>query len=153
VEVRKFRRKVATIEVVQLPTFHGNEANYEREFREVARWSGGDEQWSRVRPIGLGLRHPNKGTMSVAEGDWVAKDDRGAWKISADVLGSGYEEVLEFPAVEFSAETDSDGARWWAISEEDVLAMLRRVAAGEDPDAVYAEAYVNSEHEEVEGDE
>jgi hypothetical protein len=39
---------------------------------------------------------------------------------------------------------------WWCISEDDVLAALRRVAAGEDPDLVYAEMYVNAEREEVE---
>jgi hypothetical protein len=36
---------------------------------------------------------------------------------------------------------------WWTISGEGLLFMLRRVAAGEDPDAVYAEEYANSEHE------
>lgn len=34
---------------------------------------------------------------------------------------------------------------YWAISEEDILAMLRQVADGADPDAVYAEWYANSE--------
>lgn len=36
---------------------------------------------------------------------------------------------------------------WWCICEEDILAALRRVEAGENPDLVYAELYVNSEHE------
>jgi hypothetical protein len=41
---------------------------------------------------------------------------------------------------------------WWAISGDDLLAMLREVAAGGDPDLVYVEHYANSEHEEVPGD-
>ena len=44
-------------------------------------------------------------------------------------------------------------AGWWAISGEALLSMLRRVAAGEEPDLVYAEEYANSDHEAVEGDE
>lgn len=39
---------------------------------------------------------------------------------------------------------------WWTISGEDLLALLRRVAAGEDPELVYAEAYANSEIEKPE---
>jgi len=35
---------------------------------------------------------------------------------------------------------------WHVISGEDLLAMLRRVAAGEDPDLVYIECDVNAEH-------
>lgn len=42
-------------------------------------------------------------------------------------------------------------ASWWAISEEDLLEMLNRVARGDEPVAVYAEWYANSEHEQVEG--
>lgn len=38
---------------------------------------------------------------------------------------------------------------WWVISGESLLAMLRRVEAGEDPDLVYAEEYANCDHEEV----
>lgn len=33
---------------------------------------------------------------------------------------------------------------YWAIAGEVLLDMLRRVERGEDPDLVYAEAYVNS---------
>lgn len=36
---------------------------------------------------------------------------------------------------------------WWAISGEQLLGMLRLVAAGEDPDLVYAEEYAGSGHE------
>lgn len=43
------------------------------------------------------------------------------------------------------------GEHWWAISEEDIMDMLRRVADGDDPDVVYAEWYANSEHEQVDG--
>jgi hypothetical protein len=40
-----------------------------------------------------------------------------------------------------------DAARlgWWTISGADLLDMLRRAHAGEDPGVVYAEAYVNSD--------
>ena len=38
---------------------------------------------------------------------------------------------------------------WHVISSDDLLAMLRRCHAGEDPDLVYLEEYVNSDHEEV----
>ena len=40
---------------------------------------------------------------------------------------------------------------WWSISGEDLLALLRRAHAGEDPDLVYAEAYANSEIHQVKG--
>jgi hypothetical protein len=43
--------------------------------------------------------------------------------------------------------TDSLG--WHVISGQDLLAMLRRVAAGEDPDLVYIEEYVNADVEKV----
>lgn len=36
---------------------------------------------------------------------------------------------------------------FWTISGEALLELLRRVHAGEDPDAVYAEAYANADHE------
>lgn len=42
---------------------------------------------------------------------------------------------------------------WWSISGDEILAMLRRVHDGEDPDLVYAEHYANSEHEDHSGDE
>lgn len=42
------------------------------------------------------------------------------------------------------------GLGWWSIHGEDLLALLRRAAAGEDPDLLYAEAYANSTTEEVE---
>jgi len=34
---------------------------------------------------------------------------------------------------------------WWTISGEDFLAALNRAHAGEDPDIIYTELYVNSE--------
>ncbi len=40
---------------------------------------------------------------------------------------------------------------WWSISGEELLKLLRRVASGESPDLVYAEAYANSEHEQIDG--
>lgn len=42
---------------------------------------------------------------------------------------------------------------WHVISGECLLAMLRRCAAGEDPDMVYAEEWANADHEHVEPDE
>lgn len=36
---------------------------------------------------------------------------------------------------------------WWTIHGDDILDALRRAAAGEDPDLVYAEMYANSDHE------
>jgi len=36
---------------------------------------------------------------------------------------------------------------WWCISGEELLAALKRVQAGEDPDLVYAELYANSKVE------
>lgn len=40
-----------------------------------------------------------------------------------------------------------DALGWWTISGVDLLDMLRRAHAGEDPDLVYAEAYANSDVE------
>jgi hypothetical protein len=37
---------------------------------------------------------------------------------------------------------------WWTISGEALLDALRRVAAGESPDLVYAELYANCEQHE-----
>lgn len=42
---------------------------------------------------------------------------------------------------------------WWTIAGEVLLLMLRRVAAGEDPDLIYAELYANSMHEIVPGED
>lgn len=38
---------------------------------------------------------------------------------------------------------------WWAISGADLIDLLRRTHAGEDPDLVYAEAFANAESEDV----
>lgn len=40
---------------------------------------------------------------------------------------------------------------WWALSGEDLMEMLREVAAGADPEWVYMEHYANSDVETVEG--
>lgn len=40
---------------------------------------------------------------------------------------------------------------WHVIAGEDLLAALRRCAAGEAADLVYAEIWANSDHERVEG--
>lgn len=48
--------------------------------------------------------------------------------------------------------SDPDGP-WWTISERSLLEALRRVAAGEDPDLVYADMYANSGHEYLGGAE
>lgn len=34
---------------------------------------------------------------------------------------------------------------WWTICGEDLLDLMRRAAAGEDPNMLYAEAYANSD--------
>jgi hypothetical protein len=34
---------------------------------------------------------------------------------------------------------------WWVIAEKDLLAMLRAVQDGEQPDVVLAEAYANAD--------
>ena len=36
---------------------------------------------------------------------------------------------------------------WWVIEGDEILAMLRRVEAGENPDLVFAEAYANADVE------
>lgn len=41
--------------------------------------------------------------------------------------------------------------QWWTINGEDMLALIRRAHAGEDPDMLYLEAIANSEREEHEG--
>lgn len=42
---------------------------------------------------------------------------------------------------------------WWAIAGSELIDLLRRAYAGENPDLLYAEAYANSDHERVEGNE
>lgn len=46
-----------------------------------------------------------------------------------------------------SVAEDSRG--WWAISGDALMGMLRRVADGEDPAAVYADEEANCEVEDV----
>jgi hypothetical protein len=41
----------------------------------------------------------------------------------------------------------------WTIHGSNILDMLRRVEAGEDPDLVYAEEYANAEHDLSEMDD
>jgi hypothetical protein len=48
------------------------------------------------------------------------------------------------PKCGWCEENDSE---WWTISGPALLRMLRRVAAGEDPEMVYVEAYVNSDRD------
>jgi hypothetical protein len=43
----------------------------------------------------------------------------------------------------------TDALGWWSISGSDLIDMLRRTHAGEDPDLVYAEAYANSDVEQI----
>lgn len=47
-----------------------------------------------------------------------------------------------------SPHDDPPPLGWWAISGDDLLILLRRAYAGEDPDLLYAEAYANSERSE-----
>lgn len=46
---------------------------------------------------------------------------------------------------------DFDRLGWWTIAGSELLAALRRAHDGEHPDVVYAELYVNSDHENVSG--
>lgn len=49
------------------------------------------------------------------------------------------------------AELDESAMGWWSISGVAILEALHRVARGDDPDVVYTELYVNSDHESPEG--
>jgi hypothetical protein len=44
-------------------------------------------------------------------------------------------------------DTEPEPSGWWTISGEAFMDALRAVAAGENPDIVYAEHYANSEIE------
>ena len=44
------------------------------------------------------------------------------------------------------------GWPWHVINGEDLRELLRRAHAGEDPETLYIEAYINAAREEVEGD-
>lgn len=46
--------------------------------------------------------------------------------------------------------TDENELGWHVISGIHLLECLRRVAAGENPDLVFAELWANAEHETVE---
>jgi len=39
---------------------------------------------------------------------------------------------------------------WWVINGAELLAALRRVSAGDDPDLAYAELYANTTREDHE---
>jgi len=45
-----------------------------------------------------------------------------------------------------------NGLGYWVISGQALLEALRRCAAGEDPDLVFAELYANTSQEHVPGD-
>jgi len=49
--------------------------------------------------------------------------------------------------------TDPDPLGYHVISGSQLLELLRRAHAGEDPDLIYAEAWANADHEHVEGDD
>lgn len=38
--------------------------------------------------------------------------------------------------------------QWWVIKGNDLMEMLQRAHAGEDPDVIYIESYVNAEERE-----
>lgn len=42
-------------------------------------------------------------------------------------------------------------ASWNVIKTDMLIDMMKRAAAGEDPDMIYAEFYANCDHEQVEG--
>jgi hypothetical protein len=43
-----------------------------------------------------------------------------------------------------SSQSSGNSMGWWTISGANLLALLRRCHAGEDPDAVYMEEYANA---------
>ena len=47
------------------------------------------------------------------------------------------------------SEDEKDDLGWHVISGTHLLELLRRAAAGESPDLVFAELWANAEHEEV----
>lgn len=49
-------------------------------------------------------------------------------------------------------EPPSSDGPWWVIHGDEIMAALRRCAAGEDPDLMYLELVANSTYEEVDGD-
>lgn len=51
-----------------------------------------------------------------------------------------------------SQETPPRSLGWWVIHGEELLDGLRRAAAGDDPDIVYAELYANSDTEDYTGE-
>lgn len=46
----------------------------------------------------------------------------------------------------------SDAPKWWVLEDPVLREMLATVAAGEDPEWVYAQAYLTADHEEVDAD-
>jgi hypothetical protein len=42
---------------------------------------------------------------------------------------------------------------WHVIASDDLIAMLERAKAGEEPQMIYLEEYANSQHEHVEGED
>lgn len=64
-----------------------------------------------------------------------------------NILVARLEEVSDRRTCSAEAATTSGPSNlgYWAISGERILAMLKRVANGEDPDLVYAEEYANSD--------
>lgn len=53
--------------------------------------------------------------------------------------------LLGMLPVNITGEISMTNMGWWTISGEDFLAALNRAHAGEDPDIIYTELYVNSE--------
>lgn len=50
-------------------------------------------------------------------------------------------------------DADKTSLGWHTISGEHFLECLQRVAAGEDPDMIFAELWANAEHEHVNPDD
>lgn len=56
-----------------------------------------------------------------------------------------YERTFRINSEQGYEPFDGDRVAVWAIDEESLMEMLRRVEAGEEPDHVLAETYANAE--------
>ena len=68
------------------------------------------------------------------------------------LIREGYAVVRTEPEARAKAHGDGSPAlTWWSISGPGLMDAMRRAAAGEDPDLIYAELYANSESEKPGG--
>jgi hypothetical protein len=102
---------------------------------------------------------------SDTEPNWLLAGDPGSVQrerydraVAAYAGGASDAELAEIMGVPAPAgvadrsDTREANLGWWVISGEDFLRDLRRVAEGENPDLVYAEAYANADIDRPEGE-